>query len=54
MIFAGILEIKDIDDGTIKNDSKYIEQFVGVSKKLNQMFNNKTKITFQDHKKKRR
>ena len=53
MIFAGILEMKDIDDGTIKNDSKYIEQFVGVSKKLNQMFNNKTKITFQDHKKKR-
>lgn len=54
IIFAGLMEMKDISDGTIKDDNKYIEQFVGVNKKINQLLSNKTKITFQDHKKKKR
>jgi len=52
MIFAGFMEIQAIEDGSYNEDSKYIEQFVGLSEKLNQVFNNKTKVVFQDHKKK--
>lgn len=52
MITAGVCELKDITDGVITEDGKYIEQFVGFSKMLNQALGNNTKVKFNDHKRK--
>lgn len=52
MIFAGICELEDMSNSNFKEDGKYIEQFVGVSKILNKQFGNKSKIQFNDHKRK--
>lgn len=54
IIFAGICEMEDINKGLNTSESKYVENFVGVSQKLNEVFGNKTKIILQDHKRKKR
>lgn len=54
IIFAGICEMEDINKGKDTSKNEYVEQFVGISQKLNKFFGNQTKITFQDHKKKKR
>lgn len=51
MIIAGICELEDMKK-TANNEPKYIEQFVGLSKKLNEVFKNNTKVKFNDHKRK--
>lgn len=54
MLIAGLLELQDIENGVYQEESKYIEHFVGFSDKLNTLFEKKPKITFNDHKKKKR
>ena len=54
IIFAGICEMDDINKGKDTSKNEYVEQFVGISQKLNKFLGNQTKITFQDHKKKKR
>ena len=54
MLYAGIAEHIDRENGLYKDEKKYAEIFVGLKEALSKVLNNKTKINFQDHKKKRR
>ena len=53
MIFAGVCELDDKSKGVWNENNKYIERFKGIHNKMNEAFGNKTKLTFQDHKKKK-
>lgn len=54
MIYAGITEMFDKENGTYKEENKYAELFVGLKEIANNILKNKNTIKFQDHKKKRR
>ncbi len=51
MIFCGIFELYDKNNGKNTENDEYIEKFVGIGTKINKLLENKNKLTFQDHKK---
>ena len=53
MLYAGIMERLDKENGTFKEENKYAELFVGLKEAINNALKNKNTIKFQDHKKKK-
>lgn len=52
-IMSGVLELEDISNGKDTENAQYIEHFVGFNEKLSEALNNKIKVTFNDHKRKK-